>query len=351
MTPPHANPLLFGHAAAEAVFVRALDSGRLPHAWLLRGQAGVGKATLAYRFARRLLAGPDHAAAAADPAHPVFRMVANRAHPDLRVLERIPNPKTGKLYREILVEQVRTADDALHETAARGGYKVLVVDSADELGAAGANALLKLLEEPPPRTVLLLVCQRPGALPRTILSRCMQLPLMPLSPAELPAALERLMPELGEAERIALAELADGSPGRAIELHERGWLGRYAAVLPKLVEARRSLSARLDLAGELAKGGDGRGARAASDLLGTAFRRIAGHKAGEHPARELFAGEAALLGELAAGLALDQWVGVWDKLAPLAGQVERLNLDPAQALLQVLQAICGEAPEPELSLA
>ena len=123
-------------------------------------------------------------------------------------------------------------------------------------------------------------------------------------------------------------------------------------LLPKLVEARtRCISARLDLAGELAKGGDGR-ARARPP---TCSARRSGarprYKAGAHPARELFAGEAALLGELAGGLALDQWVGVWDKLAPLAGQVERLNLDPAQALLQVLQAICGAAPEPELSLA
>lgn len=350
MTPPHANPHLFGHARAEATFVRALEAGRVPHAWLLRGPAGIGKATLAYRFARRLLAGAEHEQAAADPRHAIFRMVANRAHPDLRVLERVVNPKTGKLYREIVVDQVRAVDEGLHETAARGGYKVLVVDSADELGPAGANALLKLLEEPPARTVLLLACRRPGVLPRTILSRCMQLPLAPLPSVELEQALAQLARELPPEQRSALAELADGSPGRALELHEGGWLARYTALLPKLVEARANLLLRLDLAGELAKGGEGR-ARIASDLLGTALRRTAARRAGLALRRELFPGELALLDGLAPGLALDQWVAVWDKLAPLAGQVERLNLDPAQALLQVLQAICGAVPEPELSLA
>ena len=348
--PPHANPQLFGHARAEATFVRALETGRMPHAWLLRGPAGIGKATLAYRFARRLLAGAEHEQAAGDPRHAIFRMVANRAHPDLRVLERVVNPKTGKLYREILVDQVRAVDAGLHETAARGGYKVLIVDSADELGPAGANALLKLLEEPPGRTVLLLACRRPGVLPRTILSRCMQLPLAPLPPAEFDRALAQLAPEMPTEQRAALAELADGSPGRALELDEGGWLARYTALLPKLVEARSSVLLRLDLAGDLAKGGEGR-ARIAADLLGTVLRRTLVRKTGSALGRELFAGEEALLERLAAGLALDQWVAVWDKLAPLAGQVERLNLDPAQALLQVLQAICAAAPEPELSLA
>ncbi|MGD9508887.1 MAG: DNA polymerase III subunit delta' [Geminicoccaceae bacterium] len=351
MIAPHANPHLFGHERAEATFVRALERDRLAHAWLLRGPAGVGKATLAYRFARRLLAGSEHVQAASDPGHPVFRMVANRAHPDLKVLERIPNPKTGKLYREILVDQVRAVDEGLHETAARAGYKVLVVDAADELGSAGANALLKLLEEPPSRTVLLLVCQRPGILPRTILSRCTQLPMAPLARAELEAALAQLAPEMTPPQRAALADLADGSPGRAIELQDSGWLARYATLLPKLADARTAMHLRLDLASELAKGGEGRGVRTAADLLGTVIRRAAALKAGKTPARELFAGEEAQLARLADGLALDQWVGVWDKLAPLAGQVERLNLDPAQALLQVLQAICAAAPEPELSLA
>lgn len=351
MIPPEANPHLFGHAAAERTMLRAWASDRLPHAWLLRGPRGVGKATLAYRFARRLLAGADHGSAATDPAHPMFRMVMHKAHPDLRVLERTPNPKTGKLPRDIPVDDVRAADSALHATTARDGFKLLVVDPADELNPSGTNALLKLLEEPPPRTILLLVCQRPGLLPRTIFSRCMQVPLAPLSEPELAAALAQLAPKIDPVRRAVLASLAGGSPGRALELEASDWPGRYAAMLPKLVQARTSMAARLDLAAELAKGGDGRGFRTAADLLAISVRRLAAYKAGHAPTVELFAGELALLDGLAQGLGLDQWVAVWDKLSALAGQVDRLNLDPVQALLQVLQAICGAAPETELSLA
>jgi DNA polymerase III subunit delta' len=349
--PPEANPDLYRHEAAERTMLHAWQSGRLPPAWLLRGPRGVGKATLAYRFARRLLAGAEHERAAADPDHPVFRMVKHKAHPDLRILERVPNAKTGKLPRDIPVDDVRAADSALHATAARDGFKLLLVDPADELNPSGTNALLKLLEEPPPRTVMLLICQRPGILPRTILSRCLQVTLAPLGPAELGAALARLAPGLAPERRAVLAALAEGSPGRALELEAGDWPGRYAALLPKLAQARGSMITRLDLAAELAKGGDGRGFRTAADLLAVTVRRLAAHRAGHGPAAELFPGELPLLDPLAQGLGLDQWVAVWDKLSAVAGQVDRLNLDPDQALLQVLQAICGAAPETELSLA
>ena len=351
MTAPEASPHLCGHDQAERTMLRAWESGRLAPSWLLRGPPGVGKATLAYRFARRLFACADHERAAADPDHPVFRMVMHKAHPDLRILKREVNPKTGKLRRDIIVEQVRDADISLHETAARDGHKILIVDTADELNANSANALLKLLEEPPPNTVMLLVCQRPGILPRTILSRCMQLSLKPLSRADMLTAIQRIAPEIPAERRAVLAELAEGSLGRALELQAGDWPGRYAALLPRLAMARTGMAARLDLAAELAKGGDGRGFRAAADLLAMAVRRLAAHKAGGVPELELFAGEQVLLDGLAAGLGLDQWVAVWDKLSALAGQVDRLNLDPVQALLQVVQAIGGAAPEPELSLA
>lgn len=351
MIPPEANPDLYGHEAAERAMLRAWQGGRLPPAWLLRGPRGVGKATLAYRFARRLLAGADHERAASDPDHPVFRMVRHKAHPDLRILERVPNPKTGRLPRDIPVDDVRAADGALHATSARDGYKILLVDPADELNPSGTNALLKLLEEPPPRTVLLLTCQRPGLLPRTIQSRCLQVTLAPLAPAELAGALARLAPALPHERLAVLAALAEGSPGRALQLEAGDWPGRYAGLLPKLAQARASMLARLDLAAELAKGGDGQGFRTTADLLAVTVRRIATLRAGGALGVELFPGEFALLDPLAQGLGLDQWVAVWDKLSALAGQVDRLNLDPVQASLQVLQAICGAAPETELSLA
>ena len=348
---PGANPELFGHERAEAIFVRALTAGRMPHAWLLGGPRGVGKATLAYRCARRLLAGDDHARAAVDPAHPVFRMVANKAHPDLQVLERVSNPKTGKLFKDIRVDQVRLAEEAMHATAARGGRKVLLVDPVDELNTSGANALLKLLEEPPASVVIVLVCQRPGLLPRTILSRCAQLRLAPLAADAVLAGLARLAPELSAERQAALAAAAQGSIGRALGLEATGWLERYADLLGKLVAARASPAARLTLASKLVPPSDGQGFRATADLIGAVLRRVAALQAGHLPGVELVPGETDLLAALAAGRGLDHWVAMWDKLTALAGRVDAVNLDPLQTLLQIVQAVCGADPEAELSIA
>lgn len=348
---PAANPHLFGQDRAEAILLRAWTGGRLPHAWLLRGPRGVGKATLAYRMARRLLAGEaEHAAAASDPGHPVFRMIANGAHPDLRVLERTVNRRTGKLNKEILVEQVRDTDAALHATAARGGHKVLIIDWADELNASSANALLKLVEEPPPGVVLLFVCQRRGLLPATIVSRCAQLALPPLAGAELARALEQLAPELPPERLGLLASLAGGAPGRALELESGGWLAAYGDLLAQLAAARGGEAARLAAATQLAGLADRLGFRGASDLLGFVLRRLARLEAGRLPALELVPGERGLLVALAAGRGLDRWVALWEKLSTLARSVEAVNLDPMSALLQLVQGVCGVEPAAELGI-
>jgi DNA polymerase III subunit delta' len=175
--------------------------------------------------------------------------------------------------------------------------------------------------------------------------------LAPLQGPELARGLAAVAPELPEERRALLAELAEGSIGRALELAAAGWLDRYAELVKGLAEARGSLAARVTLAGSLARGNDGGGFRATAELLGFALRRLAVLQAGRSPARELFAGELAALHGLAAGRGLDQWVALWDKLTALSGRVDQLNLDPVQAALQVVHAICGGAPDIELSIA
>lgn len=346
---PAANPHLFGHERAEDVLLRAWRRGRLPHAWLLRGPRGVGKATLAYRFARRLLAGPaEEGRAAADPQHPVFRTVAKESHPDLRVLRLQPHPRTGKLTKEIGVEQVRAVEAALNATAARDGAKVLVVDEADDLSRSAANALLKLVEEPPPSAVVLLVCRRPGLLPATILSRCAQLSLAPLDRAGVRAGLAALAPDLPPERADLLVELAEGSIGRALALEATGWLEGYAKILEQLAAARGGGAARLALLARLGEWTEDRGFEGAVDLLGFLLRRLARLAAGRPPAAELCPGEGRLLRELAAGGGLDRWLALWDKLRLQAARAEELNLDPLTVLLQLVQGVCGSDPETEL---
>ncbi|MFN4143719.1 DNA polymerase III subunit delta' [Aestuariivirga sp.] len=218
---------LVGHRAAEAHLLQAHQSGRLHHAWLISGPRGIGKATLAYRFARFLLNAPGAEQARAHnslhvaPEAKAFHLVASAAHPDLLVIERAVDARNRRLKTEIAVDDARLAQGFFGQTAGAGGWRIAIVDPADELNAASANALLKLIEEPPKRSIFLIVCHQPGRLLRTIRSRCLHLPLEPLSAAETVEVLRGLAPGAVEAEEGALRQAADlsrGSPGRAMEL-------------------------------------------------------------------------------------------------------------------------------------
>ncbi len=177
MIAPRENPDLFGHEDAERTFAAAASTGRLHHAWLITGAEGVGKATLAYRLARRLLGGAD---AVDHPANPVFRRVARATHADLLTVEREWDEKRKRQRTEIVVEGARDIAGFLRLTPAEGGWRIVVVDGAEHLNRNAANALLKVLEEPPARAVLLLTCAAPGRLLPTVRSRCRRLPLRPL---------------------------------------------------------------------------------------------------------------------------------------------------------------------------
>jgi DNA polymerase-3 subunit delta' len=152
---------LFGHADAERTLLDAYRSGRIPHAWLIGGESGIGKATLAYRMARFVLAYPDPAMPAVQKAqslavpadHPAARRVASQSHSDLLALRRVINEKTGKLFTVIRVDDVRRSVPFFGSTAGEGGWRVAIVDSVDELNKESENALLKVLEEPPPRAL------------------------------------------------------------------------------------------------------------------------------------------------------------------------------------------------------
>ena len=298
---------LVGHDAQEAMLAAGLAGGRMHHAWLLSGPKGLGKATLAYRFARRALGG-RHAGGRpleVDAEDQIARAIAAQAHPDLFVLRRGHNER-GRPRREIAVDDARELGHFFSLAPSQGGMRVAIIDAVDDLNRNAANAILKTLEEPPPRSVLLLVCHAPGAALATIRSRCRRLALKPLSDGEVRTALG------GEGEE-ALVKLAKGRPGRAIALHAQG----VDTAGADLSEVSRQLSR-----GE------------ARSVLGGLYDRMSGEPF------EKLAAVLDLAAEWARGAGVEQtsenWAEAWSALEQLRVEAEDLDMDPRHALARAM---------------
>ncbi len=324
---PRENPSLWGHEAAEAVFEAAVAAGRMHHAWLLTGPAGVGKATLAYRLARRLLS----AAPSNDPASPLFRRVAAGSHADLLTIERAYDEKRKRLKSGIAVEQTRAIGGFMHLTAAEGGWRVVVLDGADEMNANAANALLKVLEEPSRRGILFLTSDAPGRLLPTIRSRCRRLALGALPDAAMHQALASLLPDMDAGDRAKLVSIADGAPGQAIAMAQEGALAVAALVDEVLAEAPRLAVPRMHEVAERAtrsETGFGTFMSLLQSGLGKAVRDVARRGATTW-------GEGNDAG--GGGRPLAEWGEVWHALGRLHDETERFNGDKRSAIVAGLE--------------
>ena len=237
---PRETTALFGHAEAEKALLDVYKSRRIAHAWLIGGPPGIGKATLAYRMARFVLANPDPqsptvqnaTSLAVEPDHPVARRVAAQAQGDLLTVERVINDQTGKLYTVIRVDDVRRTVGFFGSTAGEGGWRVAIVDAVDDLQREGANALLKILEEPPRRSLILLVSHAPGRELPTIRSRCRRILLRPLDIDDVALALaEATGKDRRDDDVREVAAAAEGSVGRALVCAPATGLSGVAALI------------------------------------------------------------------------------------------------------------------------
>jgi len=311
---------LTGHEAAETAFEASRQRGRLHHAWLLTGPEGAGKATFAYRAARRLLGAPhdpSHGILGADPDHPVSRQIIARSHPDILVIERVG--EDGKVRKVIPVDEARRLAEFFSKSPASAPHRVAIVDAADDLNINAANALLKTLEEPPERGVLLMISHSPGRLLPTIRSRCRRLAFQPLE-IEAAADFLRAREDVTEEAALRLAKMAGGAPGRAWTLAAGKALDMDDAAralladLPKVDE-----SMALSLADRF-RGGEG---QAQFNLL---FDRLA---------ERVHAFTVDRTGQ--GTLAVDRWAQAWETLQRLPREVEALNLDRTDALFTALE--------------
>ncbi|HEY1448728.1 MAG TPA: DNA polymerase III subunit delta' [Caulobacteraceae bacterium] len=320
---------LEGGEVAERAFLEAMARGRLHHAWLLAGPEGVGKTTFAYRAARRLLGGspsPAHGLLGVAPEDPVSRLVASKAHPDLLILQRELDGE--KPRKQIPVEEARGLPEFFAKTPAMAPWRVAIVDAADDLNPSGANALLKTLEEPPERGIILLVAHRPGALLPTIRSRCRVLKFAP--PAkDRTAAWLAARTGVGQAEADQISVMARGAPGRAWRLAGAGALAMDAAARDLLAGLPNT-----DPAALLALADGFRGAEGA-ERFAILCDRLA-DRVHDMASRRVLSMQGAVEG-------LDAWAEAFEALARLPGEVEAVNLDRGDAFFTAVARLKAAA--------
>ena len=303
---PKLNPNLYGHQDAENIFLQCLESGKLPHAWLISGVKGTGKATLAYRIARYLLAGAPKADGglfgAAEPSlalpteHPIFSRLENGAHSDIFT---ITNEDDDGATREITIDEIRKLHSFFGLSSGETGWRIIIIDGAENMNRNAQNALLKMLEEPPANALIFLVCHNAGQMLPTIRSRCRSLKLAPLSPQN--------MQKIVQVDDTILS-IAAGSPGLVLKLTETD----SAATIALLEQLFDNPSNALSIAEKLTK----KGTESAWNTHLLLLRYVVANRIKQSPNENLFT--------------------LWTRVNQLESETIGLNMDKKMALLSLV---------------
>lgn len=359
---PRNTHYLTGHSGAEQLFLDAYNAEKIHHAWMITGPKGIGKATLAYKMARFLLNNPPQddqgpglfgdalekialESLDTDLNSPENSLITAGSNADLLVIERSEDPKTGKMRSNILVDDVRKINNFFHTTSADGGWRVAIVDTADEMNRNAANAILKILEEPPNNSILIILAHAPGRLLPTIKSRCRMLPLKPLKSLTVKEILRKKFPDKEENVIDGYVALSNGSPGYAISLIEHKGLKLYREMLG-LLSTMPNINVPLmhDFAGEITAKKSGDTFLLFSEMLSQFISRMIRHvsyqdTAHTHNIKEALTEEFKLMEELGAIIPLDQWAELWEKISEKMKATDLLNMDRKQTVIDILNMI------------
>jgi DNA polymerase-3 subunit delta' len=326
---------LHGHDAQIAAFAAARASGRMHHAWLLTGPQGVGKASFARAATLRLLADeagpPVQAHGLETPSdHRIARLWEAGSHPDVMILERLYRDKTKDHARSISVDQVRGLSRLFATSPSFSPWRVVIVDAADDMERPGANALLKLLEEPPSNSLFILVSHAPARLLPTIRSRCRVLRFDRLGASDMMAAMRRALPDAAERDIADLVAAGGGSPGRAMRFAGLDVAGLDSALDSIIRSGDPDNGARVALARALAL-------KAAQPRYEALLERLPTRIAAEAKTRQ--------------GQPLADAVALWEKARALAGSAMRLSLDPQATVFELAGMLAslnsnGKQPAP-----
>ena len=326
-----------GHGAVESNFLELFQVGKLAHAYIFNGVRGIGKSTMAFRFARFLLSHPDFypnqeslfgdtpdfSSMDTDPASPVFRQIMSGGHPDLFVVERAYDATKNKTKDAVDVAQIRKIEPFLRKTSSYGGWRVVIIDDANTMNRNAQNALLKILEEPPKRTMIMLVAHTLGALLPTILSRTQVVPFQPLGDE----VIADLLAQDGFDDAEDCIRLGEGSVGMALD-YARVGAGDMLKDIVELCEGALPWSKNLSFAERIAKGGQGEDYRIFEMLCVWIYRQAAVATARGQ--------EIATMEERLRTFSLERLLGVCDGLGDHFATIKRSNLDKRQGVLQAL---------------
>ncbi len=363
---PRENPYLIGHEKTEQYLLDTWNSSKLSSSWLITGSYGIGKATLAYRFARFILAQNALEQTSSDtletsPNLPLFKRISSKGHADLKVIERSYNDTerkkiekeiaSGKWTRDsweednkrkkssvIKVDDIRGIGNFFSMSSAEGGWRIVIIDSADEMNDNSANAVLKMLEEPPEKALMMLISHNPSSLLPTIRSRCSQLVLRPLQDEQVFSLVRKYMPEISDADAWSLTLLAEGSIGKALAIEESGGL-----VLCKEMISLFNTFPNLDIVNlhafaDKAISSDNSW-KTVSDMIFSWLARMIRVGARNIPVKEIISGEIAVINKFLQANSLDKWIEVREEIVETFSNTNKVNLDKKQAVINAFLLI------------